>query len=111
MSNISNENHHASENQDILDDPQVVELLTKYIEGIRKRTLNPEELINDHCYGEDKRKEILREMRFAATLERIYSNQRYQDTEIPTADRTQRTIASTTEIVLNKIRTMKKADK
>lgn len=104
MSNIANKNHYASGNQDILDDPQVIELLSKYTEEIRKRQLDPEKFINDHCYRRPARQEILREMRFAATLERIYANKGQQNDRMFTPHQIRKITAKVTEAVINRLR-------
>lgn len=110
MSNITGKNCSAGENQDILDDPQVIELLSKYTEEIRNHLLAPEEFISNHGYqgyqGPAKQ-EILREMRFVATLESIYSNKRQQDSEASSKNQTRKAITEITEIMLNKLRTIK----
>jgi hypothetical protein len=107
MRNIVNKNRCARGSQDILDDPQVIELLSKYTEEIRSRRLNPEEFIDNYGYQGPARQEILREMRFAATLERVYANEGQHNFETPQAERTSRAIADITKTVLNKLRTIK----
>src|SRR4030042_3351800 len=87
-------------NQDILDDPQIAELISEYTEKIRTLPLVPEDFIDDYPYRGAIRQEILREMRFAATLEHVYSNHKYPDTEIPGAARIERAKIKITEFML-----------
>ncbi len=94
-------------NQDTLENPQIVELISEYTEKIRTLPLVPEDFIDDYSYQEATRQEILQEMRFAATLEHIYSNHKYPDTEIPGAARIERAKTKITKFMLEKLRKLK----
>ena len=107
MSNSINKNRYAGGNQDILDDPEVIELLSKYTEEIRKRQINPEEFINDNHYNGTARREILREMRFAAALEIIYANERRKNAQMFTSRQIRQIIAKVTKTVISRLRAEK----
>jgi len=104
MSNITNKNRPAGGNQDILDDPQVIELLSKYTEEIRNRRIDPEEFIDNYGYQGSAREEILREMRLAVVLEHIYADEKQQTTQIFTPREIREITARITETIIDRLR-------